>query len=1126
MDPSDVFDFLEGVEFSSWYAFNLPATCTDEVGERAIRLNERLVPRAADGFTIGNDQVFASVGCPFVFPENIYALYQEKANFREELSPTRLGLLVGPERTGVHLKTLFNELKFQDYSVEYSRHARGEKGARVLQFSEFHEQRLRRVRKTSILSAGLVDEDLAVTTVDFVPLEPDWAANLPVLFRLVVLENITPEPLGRVRLHVNFFNWAENWTFRVGAGGALEVSPPGGARTMSTHASGGAGGVRVLAGGDPEEFWKGRGHPSRTRGIGERASGEGVGAISLEVTVGDLGGFQRASIVLRVVVGDSVARAREVLDAVLRVDPLTALKSTRAAWESWSDSVKFTSDDVALADFVDGVWCMQKCQSSHRGFGTGSIYYGVDTAFTRDNYWNQRALLELGRPGEARRNLEFFARAWRESGTCNSYHINTLKGHVGSTNPHVEVPAYLALMVESLARWTGDAAVVRDNLDFVEGVLGGLRFTREFTTPLNSDETWIWPVFVNEIDDMLDNAVIAVVALEFGATATRDAGRGELARAFGERARKLRETTDGLFLHRGLGRYAVSRDPDGLLDTTLMPTIASRLVLLGYRPPTDPAVRSGLLACLHLARGGVVRSHSATTAIAGNTPGYFLWALSEVVKAEADGILAGILGNFLDCTGMAYEIHDLYDPGWGTEKRRVWDTSVLAMGAFHHLFGIEPDGNAVIIEPHLPNGTNEVSLRDFPVVGHLLSVHLERPEAGPPTCKVSLRRPGGDGSGVVFDGLGFELPCRVRLSPVEGRWERFQAPEAGSSREYEDPYSPIAGSLDSSFVESGRVRCAVVHDAGCGAHAREVTTHLLRVKNRFFPTWERSDFVPGSWPGNLVWVSRRRDFPLGGDGEVFRSPAPVEGARPFEVHEGVTPGSRASGRAVRVFWVPVGDPPHAYRDTHEFCQVLGTYCTPARPVAISMFPYGHMLLCDRFGSPVDDVVRVEVEIAPESGGVPPEFAFHVQGEEITPAVEAGASGPVLAFDLDLARRNRPFKPTGNYVSIHSITPYVAMDAGAAGIATGENACHLVVRADATGAHEVTVRVHLPQWFHPIRTREGQHDRLVDRIRLHKRPDGSKLLELHLHVGTPVEAPFRQPRTPPSARSVFLHLGKY
>ena len=45
---------------------------------------------------------------------------------------------------------------------------------------------------------------------------------------------------------------------------------------------------------------------------------------------------------------------------------------------------------------------------------------------------------------------------------------------------------------------------------------------------------------------------------------------------------------------------------------------------------------------------------------------------------------------FASATGCVWELHDIYDPAWAGEKRRLWDSAVVLMGMTHALLRRSP----------------------------------------------------------------------------------------------------------------------------------------------------------------------------------------------------------------------------------------------------------------------------------------------------------------------------------------------------------------------------------------------------------------------------------------------------
>ena len=107
--------------------------------------------------------------------------------------------------------------------------------------------------------------------------------------------------------------------------------------------------------------------------------------------------------------------------------------------------------------------------------------------------------------------------------------------------------------------------------------------TSENLLILHSDETWIWSVIVSEIDDVVDNSFITVAAAEFASFVARYNGKDKESEKYRKIAESIRKATDRLLFSKERGRYAVSRDSDGVLDETPMTDVLCRPTIVGYK---------------------------------------------------------------------------------------------------------------------------------------------------------------------------------------------------------------------------------------------------------------------------------------------------------------------------------------------------------------------------------------------------------------------------------------------------------------------------------------------------------------------------------------------------------------
>jgi len=413
---------------------------------------------------------------------------------------------------------------------------------------------------------------------------------------------------------------------------------------------------------------------------------------TLTLPLGRIGVGKQAAAALFVIVAKdqasldrSIARADEA-----RRDPLARLEQTKANWQKWCAETPLETGDERTDDLLDSLLCLVRAHLGPEAIHTGSVRYPHDRAWVRDDYWVQRALLELGRAPEARLNLDFFHRAWQKSGIASSYQIPDGKP-MSWGYTRVELPHYLVLMVrdaEELGRV--DAGPY---WDMVRGCLDNAAVSPEGLQPMNGDETWILAAPVRELDDLLDNSLLLIASAEYGSKLALRMHDPARAANYGALAYRARMALRKFMPDRGQQDwFALGRGGDGSLDFSLCPEVYARAAILHVLPATDGLVTSGLIAGwqrLNFDRG--IRTHARSATSNGGTPGYVLYAAADSPSAASlfSRELLNRMPDFASATGCVWELHDLHDPAWGGEKRRLWDSAVLLLGMAHALFDIQ-----------------------------------------------------------------------------------------------------------------------------------------------------------------------------------------------------------------------------------------------------------------------------------------------------------------------------------------------------------------------------------------------------------------------------------------------------
>jgi len=513
----------------------------------------------------------------------------------------------------------------------------------VVPLSSFSKQTLRRIRHTAIAVSESEGSGLRITCVDFAP--PDPEQNF--LVRWFLAENIGDS--GRqVQL-------------------VLQMMAPGEWTRLGPHAYQRGESLAVLSDGGLRHR-----HEELTAPMGYLRPGQRAAVAVLLTAAADPKRLP-----------DYTARAEAALPDLAKL-----LEETRTEWETWCSRTPLVTGDRRFDDLLDSLLCLVRAHVGPRAIHTGSLRYPHNRAWVRDSYWVQRALLTVGRPEEARLNLDFFHRAWRASGIASYYEIpsysSTAYGYRG-----VEVPHYFVLMVRDAEEIAGVDGTIY--WDMVQACLDAAAAPPNGLQPMNGDESWLLAAPVRELDALLDNSWLLIASAQYGA---------ELAARVGDTQRAARYQTIAAQARLALRRftprmgqaewYALGRGGDGSLDFSLCPGVLARGALLGAVPHSEPLLAAGLLTSWHrlqFDRG--LRAHARSATIDGGTPGYVLYAAADCPNCTFIGELARRVLGFCSATGCVWEFHDLYDPAWGGEKRRLWDSAVLLMGLVHALFDVQ-----------------------------------------------------------------------------------------------------------------------------------------------------------------------------------------------------------------------------------------------------------------------------------------------------------------------------------------------------------------------------------------------------------------------------------------------------
>ncbi len=507
----------------------------------------------------------------------------------------------------------------------------------------FPELKLRRVRHTAIAVSEGSRDDLTVTCVDFAPM----AQEHNFLVRWLLVEN-TSAATRVVRM-----------LFDITALGEWSAVDPNCCQMGDSFA--------VVSDGELE---------IRQERLGLR--------------LGRLGPGQRASAALLLVGTSDPARLPSNIAAArsAMADLHALLQETKDDWESWCLSRPLRTRNEHIDDLLDSLLCLVRTHIGPEAVHTGSLRYPHNRAWVRDSYWVQRALLELGRKEEAMLSLDFFHRAWREAGIASYYEIasrsSSAYGYHG-----VELPHYLVLMVRDAEQMGG--AQGPGYWDMVQGCLDAAAVPPNGLQPMNGDETWLLAAPVRELDCLLDNSWLLAASAEYGAELAARVGDSERAALYQSMSSRARKAIDEFMPRTGEAEWlATGRGADGSLDCSLCPGVLARGAILGVLPTTDPHLLPGLITAWHaLAYDRGIRTHPRSTTVSGATPGYVLWAAADCPGCAFIEELAQRMVEFSSATGCIWEFHDIYDPSWGGEKRRLWDSAVVLVGLVHALFEIQ-----------------------------------------------------------------------------------------------------------------------------------------------------------------------------------------------------------------------------------------------------------------------------------------------------------------------------------------------------------------------------------------------------------------------------------------------------
>ncbi|MHA1698953.1 MAG: hypothetical protein ACTSWN_08960, partial [Promethearchaeota archaeon] len=318
-------------------------------------------------------------------------------------------------------------------------------------------------------------------------------------------------------------------------------------------------------------------------------------------------------------------------------------------------------------------------------------------------------------------------------------------GGGSSREYRMELPAYRLLMLKDVdvhldAGLHGDDAIL-NWLPIIENYVKLAGFCANNLHVILSDETWIWPCRINDTNYHIDNTILLLAGFEYlknRLSKLKNSKYEQRIQALIEHVdEKIHLMTDAILKYYVPDKHlSLSIDDQGNPDFSTITNEICRLFLLAseLEPWLIEKVSTKWKQLKYKALErvwacnqyfGTARSDSKTNAFTGNTPGYFLSALAKIDSLYEEHALSGLL-RILDATGCVYEIHDIYDEFWGTEKQRLWDTSTCLMGILDYLFGFNAGNEYLEIAPHLTANSTRSEFFGYPYKNSMYSLILTR----------------------------------------------------------------------------------------------------------------------------------------------------------------------------------------------------------------------------------------------------------------------------------------------------------------------------------------------------------------------------------------------------------------
>ncbi|MHA1791480.1 MAG: hypothetical protein ACTSVI_02480 [Promethearchaeota archaeon] len=321
-------------------------------------------------------------------------------------------------------------------------------------------------------------------------------------------------------------------------------------------------------------------------------------------------------------------------------------------------------------------------------------------------------------------------------------------GGGSSREYRMEVPAYLILMLRDIDVHLNDPEFILSWLPLIENYVKLAGICENNLHVILSDETWIWPCRIRDVDYHVDNTILLLAAFKY-----LNEKLGKILEDNGSKSEKIHHLrTEVLSRIQGMetalqeyysrfNQLALSVDKDNNANHTLITNEVCRPFIVNFNADlVNIEDDNGDDMLKHWRKSWIdalintwsanqhhhsVRSDSRTNAYTGNSPGYMVAALARIDSIFLDKAMEGLI-NALDSTASMYEIHDVYDDFWGTEKRRLWDTSTCLMGIQDAIIGFNPGIEFLEVAPHFPPGATIVDFLGYPYKGALYGFEMKK----------------------------------------------------------------------------------------------------------------------------------------------------------------------------------------------------------------------------------------------------------------------------------------------------------------------------------------------------------------------------------------------------------------